>query len=106
MYVRPNTPPHQLRYNYPVTVDVASSSSLLCFALSRKDTEAAMTALFLDYVCFVVCGINTGEQCADLECLHNCDTGGNSDLFFIYFFEYINCAFHIVPKETGLKEQL
>jgi len=43
-----------------------------------------------------------GNTRANLDYVDNCDTGGNSNIFFIYLCEYINWAFLFVHKETGL----
>jgi len=54
----------------------------LCVFLSKVDIQA--------------------NRCADLDCVVNCDTGGNAEIFFIYWCEYINWAFLFVHKQTEM----
>jgi len=54
----------------------------LCVFLSKVDIQA--------------------NRCADLDCVVNCDIGGNAEIFFIYWCEYINWAFLFVHKQTEM----
>ena len=59
--------------------------------------------LYVGILCVLFSKVYTqANRCADLDCVDSCDTGGISNIFFIYLCEYINWAVLFVHKETGL----
>jgi hypothetical protein len=102
MYARLNPPPPQQRYNYPVSVDrpFRVSPNLLC---SQREILQQLWLLYVGIVCVLFSKVYTQvNSWADLDCVDSCDTGGISNIFFVYLCQYINCAVLFVHKETGL----
>jgi len=102
LYARLNPPiPHQ-RYKYPVSIDrkFQLSANFLC---CQGEVLQQLWLLYVGIMCVLFSKFYTQvNTCADLDCVDNCDTGGVSNIFFIYLCEYINWAVLLVHKETGL----